>query len=138
MKIALTILVSLIISVSSFARETNTVFYFGGKTNTFLAYYKSTWSPNHVAPEKATCLTNGITFKGVVDVLGPGFRPPSEGIGFVSWPFSDGRTLSILIPHHPRNGSTPLKTNDFKWDTSWPRERFDEKFPPPEPRYLVW
>src|SRR5262249_35929924 len=93
-------------------------FFYGGRTNIFLAYYRSSKPPTNVAPAKALCLTNGITFKGIVDVLGPGWRPPSEGIGLVSWSFTGGRTLYVRLPHPPRNGSTPLTTNAFFWRTN--------------------
>jgi hypothetical protein len=132
------IAVAFVVSATVFASGTNVTFYYGGSTNTFLAYYRSSKSPTHVAPAKSLCLTNGITFKGVVDVLGPGWRPPSEGIGLVCWPFTDGRTLCVRLPHHPRNGSTPLTTNAFIWHTNWPGEWDDPKHPVPEPKYIVW
>jgi hypothetical protein len=116
----------------------NPAFYYGGSTNTILAYYKCTRPAVYTAPEKAVCLTNGITFKGIVEMLGPGWRPPTDGIGLVCWRFTDGRTLCVHLPNHPRNGSSPLTTNMFKWDAGWPSEGDDHKHLPPRPRYLVW
>jgi hypothetical protein len=116
----------------------NPQFYSGGSTNTFLAYYKSTKPTIYVAPEKTTCLTNGISFNGIVDALGPGWRPTGNGIGLACWRFTDGRTLCVELPHHPRNGSSPLTTNMLRWDVSWPGEGEDLKHLPPRPKYLVW
>ena len=137
-KKAIAIAAVLVACATALAGGTNVIFFRGGCTNTLLAYYAGSKSPMHVAPARASCLTNGVTFKGIVDALGPGWRPPGEGIGLVFWPFTDGRTLCVPLPHHPRNGSSPLTTNRFSWNTNWPGEWVDPKRPTPQPRYIVW
>ncbi len=117
---------------------TNSIFVGRGRSNIFLAYYLSSKPPTHLAPEKALCLTNGITFKDVVDVLGPGWRPFREGIGLVFWPFTNGRTVATRLPHYSPNGFHVLTTNSFLWFTNFPGEWDDPKRPVPKPRYIVW
>jgi len=90
---------------------------FAAGTNTFLAYYKSFKPLKIVEPSRSSCLTNGITFKQIVDVLGPGWMSPNEGIGLVSWTFDDGRELRIRLPHYGEGAST-MKPKQFLWSTN--------------------
>jgi hypothetical protein len=106
-----------------------------GGTNTFLAYYRSFRPVKVLEPGRSTCLTNGITFKQIVDALGPGWRSPSEGIGLVSWTFNDGREVWVRLPHYGPHAAT-MTPAQFFWITNRGTQTITNGDPTPQPRYL--
>jgi hypothetical protein len=96
------------------------------ETNSLLMYYRSSRPLTLIDASKVSDVTNGITFKQIIDDLGPGWRPPTEGIGLVSWTFNDGRKLDVQIPHftmvNGRGTRTPLVAAHFHWWTNAPTE----------------
>jgi hypothetical protein len=90
---------------------------FAADTNKFLAFYRSFKPLKMIESSRSSCLTNGITFKQIVDILGPGWRSPNSGIGLVCWTFKDGREVEIRPPQYSERASTMMPQH-FLWHTN--------------------
>jgi hypothetical protein len=108
---------------------------FAEGTNIFLAYYKSFKPLKLLEPARSACLTNGITFKQIVDALGPGWRPPNEGIGRVRWTFDDGREVRVQLPRYGEQAST-MKPKQFLWYTNQLTQTITNGDSTPQPRFI--
>lgn len=112
-------------------------FYGRYSTNVFLAYYVYGKPLRILSPDRANCLTNGVSFKEIVDRLGPGWKSPGDGIGLARWVFTNRTFVEVRIPL-VKDTTKPL-TNAFHWHTNEASFGYDDPlFPYPRARYMMW
>lgn len=80
-------------------------------------------SPPMVPTDVFYRIQSGMTLRELVDLLGPGWMTPYEGVGIITWTCQDGRYLQVNPWGRRPDAALPIKLTRSGMDLEIPLQR---------------